>query len=83
MTFWKTFLSVTAAALIGLLLGGAFGYAAGKLTPDFFSQINPWTEVEPVGFATAGGATAGVLLGGALGGFGVLLQFLSEWKKKS
>lgn len=82
MTIWKTFLYVIAAALLGLLLGGAFGFAAGKLTPDFFSQIDPRSQVEPVGFATAGGATAGVLLGGALGGFGVLLQYLSEWKKK-
>jgi hypothetical protein len=82
MTIGKTFISVTLAALVGLFLGGFFGFIAGKITPDFFQHIIPWRDVEPVGFATFGGATAGVLLGGGLGCFGVLLQFISELRKK-
>jgi len=37
MTIRKTFITVTVAALVGLFLGGVFGFAAGKMTPDFFS----------------------------------------------
>ena len=83
MTIGKTFTTVTVAALVGLILGGMFGFAAGKMTPDFFRHLIPWQDVEPVGFATFGGATAGVLLGGGLGCFAVLLQFILEWRRKS
>ncbi len=82
MTIQKTFITVTLAALSGLLMGGLFGFVAGKMTPDFFRHLIPWQDVEPVGFATFGGATVGVLLGGGLGVFGVLLQFILEWKRK-
>lgn len=82
MTIRKVFIIVTVAALAGLLMGGLFGFAAGKMTPDFFRHIIPWQDVEPVGFATFGGATAGVLLGGGLGCFGVLIQFVSEFRRK-
>ena len=82
MTIGKTFITVTVAALTGLVMGGVFGLAAGRMTPDFFLHIIPWREVEPVGFATFAGATAGVLLGGGLGCFGVLLQFISELRRK-
>ena len=78
----QTFVSVTLAALTGMVLGGVFGFAAGKLTPDFFQHVIPWQDVEPVGFATFCGATIGVLLGGGLGCFGVLLQFILEWRRK-
>jgi len=80
---WKTiFAAVTAAALIGMVMGGAFGLAAGKLAPDFFRRLIPWQDVEPVGMATLLGATAGVLLGGALGCFGVLVQTAAQWKAR-
>ena len=82
MTIGRTFTTVTVAALVGLILGGMFGFAAGKMTPDFFRHLIPWQDVEPVGFATFGGATAGVLLGGGLGCFAVLLQFILEWRRK-
>jgi hypothetical protein len=82
MTIGKTFTTVTVVALVGLILGGMFGFAAGKMTPDFFRHLIPWQDVEPVGFAIFGGATAGVLLGGGLGCFAVLLQFILEWRRK-
>ena len=82
MTIRKTFITVTGAALAGLVMGGLFGFAAGKITPDFFRHIIPWQDVEPVGFATFGGAMVGVLLGGGLGCFGVLLQFIFELRRK-
>lgn len=82
MPIQKTFITVTAAALGGMFLGGLFGFAAGKIAPDFFRHVIPWQDVEPVGFATFCGATVGVLLGGGLGCFGVILQFILEWRKK-
>ena len=79
---WKhVFAVVTGCALVGLLLGGLFGFGSGRITPDFFRRLIPWQEVEPVGFATFLGATIGVLLGGGLGCFGILIQFLLEWRK--
>jgi hypothetical protein len=65
-----------------MVLGGLFGFASGKIAPDFFHHIIPWQDVEPVGLATFCGATAGVLLGGGLGCFGVLLQFVLQWKNR-
>jgi hypothetical protein len=78
---WKTiFAAVTITALIGMVMGGLFGLAAGKLAPDFFRRLIPWQDVEPVGMATLLGATAGVLLGGVLGCFGVVVQTAVQWK---
>lgn len=78
---WKTiFAAVTIAALIGMVMGGLFGLAAGKLAPDFFRRLIPWQDVEPVGMATLLGATAGVVLGGVLGCFGVIVQTAVQWK---
>jgi hypothetical protein len=82
MTIQKTFVIVTIAAAAGLILGGLFGFGAGKITPDFFRHILLWQDVEPVGFATFCGATAGVLLGGGLGCFSVMIQFIAECRKK-
>lgn len=73
---------VTCCALASMALGGLFGFAAGKITPDFFRHIIPWQDVEPVGMATFFGATAGVLLGGGLGCFGILIQFILQWRKR-
>jgi hypothetical protein len=83
MTTKHVFITVTAAALIGMVLGGLFGLAAGKLAPEFFKHFIPWHDVEPVGFAVFGGATVGVILGGGLGCFGVILQALTGSKKKT
>ena len=82
MTIKKIFITVTVAALVGLAMGGLFGFGAGKITPDFFRHVIPWQDVEPVGFATFCGATAGVVLGGGLGCFAVIVQFIFEWRRK-
>ena len=80
---WKhVFLVVAGCAITGMLMGGAFGFAAGKITPDFFRRIIPWQEVEPAGVATFFGAMTGVLLGGGLGCFAILIQALFPWKKE-
>jgi hypothetical protein len=83
MTDKKVFITVTAAALAGMVMGGLFGLAAGKMTPDFFRHIVPWQDIEPVGFAAFCGATAGVILGGGLGCFGVVLQSILERRNKT
>jgi hypothetical protein len=75
-------ITVSGAALAGMVLGGLFGYGAGKITPEFFRHMTVWRDVEPVGFATFCGATVGVLLGGGLGCFGVIIQLISELRKK-
>jgi hypothetical protein len=84
MTTWKKiFAVVTMTALLGMVMGGLFGLAAGRLAPDFFRHLIPWQDVEPVGFAILLGATVGVLLGGALGCFGIMLQTLLQWKARA
>ena len=78
MTWKNTFLKVTIGALLGMMLGGIFGFGAGTITPALFKRIIPWQEVEPVGSATFFGATVGVLLGGGLACFGIVLQMIAH-----
>jgi hypothetical protein len=73
-TFRGVFLAVTGAALLGMVLGGLFGLAAGALAPKLFAQMMIWPELEPLGTATVLGAIAGVLLGGGLGVFAIAVQ---------
>ena len=80
MNATKVFLLVTSSSMAGLVLGGLFGCAAGLLTPDLFRDIIPWRNVEPIGVATFFGAVAGVLLGGGLGVFAVVVQLFSAFK---
>ncbi len=82
MTIKTIFITVTCAALAGMVMGALFGFASGKLAPEFFRHVIPWQDVEPVGFAVVGGATVGVLLGGGLGCFGVIIQAVLEWRRK-
>ncbi|HBH54543.1 MAG TPA: hypothetical protein DDY91_21890 [Planctomycetaceae bacterium] len=65
-------------SLVGMLLGGLFGWGAGALTPSFFARIQPWGEVEPQGFAIVLGAFGGVLCGGALGTFALILELVAQ-----
>lgn len=81
---WKTvFLVVTGCSLAGMVMGALFGLASGLLAPNFFAHIIPWSDVEPVGVATFFGATAGVLLGGALGCFGLIIQTISHCRRRT
>ena len=74
---------VLAMAAVGLGLGGTFGYAAGRIAPSFFKNLMAFpgspNELEPVGTAAFLGATAGVVLGGGLGAFAVLMNVVSAW----
>ena len=78
MTWKDTFLKVTIGVFVGMVLGGIFGFGAGTITPELFKRIIPWQEVEPVGAATFFGATAGVVLGGGLACFGIILQMITQ-----
>jgi hypothetical protein len=74
--------TVTLLAIFGMLLGGAFGWAAGTVAPSFFASVMPWKDVEPVGFATVLGAFGGILCGGALGAFALILQATEAWRSR-
>lgn len=78
MTVTRVFLIVTAGALAGMVLGGLFGAGAAALAPGLFRALLPWVELEPTGSATVLGSIAGVLLGGALVAFGLVIQMLTE-----
>jgi hypothetical protein len=82
MAWQRTFFIVTGCALIGMMLGGLFGYAAGSIAPSFFRIFAPWPDVEPAGIATFFGATAGVMLGGGLGCFGILMQVIVDGRRQ-
>jgi hypothetical protein len=82
MTWKQIFLVVTGCALAGMVMGGLFGLAGGKMAPEFFRHIIIWQDVEPVGFAAFCGATVGILLGGGLGCFGIIIQLVTQWRKK-
>lgn len=78
---WTTiFACVTAGALAGMLMGGLFGLFAGSVAPKFFAHVIPWNDVEPRGIGTVFGSTVGVLLGGGLAVFGVMVQLFTKKK---
>jgi hypothetical protein len=77
LTVMSVFVTVTLGALIGMTLGGAFGFGAGSIAPDMFSKIIPWDTYEPVGTATVLGAAGGVFCGAALAVFGILMQLIA------
>lgn len=80
MKWTKVFACVSGGALIGMLMGGLFGYGSGTIAPDFFTHTIPWKPMEPKGLATFLGATAGVSLGGGVACFGILIQLVGEWR---
>ena len=79
-TFLGIVLRVTLMSLVGMVLGALFGWAAGCLAPTFFSRLQPWNSVEPIGLAVVLGAFGGVLCGGALGTAALVLQLLMTWR---
>ncbi len=82
MMLIRVIATVTAVALFGMLLGAAFGWGAATIAPSFFKSVMPWKEIEPVGFATVLGAFGGVMCGGALGVFALILQAIADWRKR-
>ncbi len=82
MTIGTILKVVNGSALAGLVMGGLFGVFAGSISADFFTHVIPWQDVKPVGFATFVGATVGVLLGGGMGCFAVLVRALLIWRDK-
>ena len=82
MNWKKIFVIVTCGALLGMVFGGLFGFGAAKLTPDFFRRVIPWNDLEPAGLATFIGATVGVLLGGGLACFGIIIQTVVHLQKR-
>ncbi|MFW6163099.1 MAG: hypothetical protein ACODAJ_10045 [Planctomycetota bacterium] len=75
---WAIFAFVTLGALIGMVMGGLFGYAAGRVAPTFFTHLVMWAELEPVGTATVLGAAGGVVCGGGLAVFAVAVWALGR-----
>jgi len=73
---------VTGVALFGMVLGAAFGWGAATIAPSFFMSVVPWKDIEPVGFATVLGAFGGVICGGALGAFALILEAVSACGKR-
>ena len=79
----RTIVTVTASALLGMALGGAFGYAAGRIAPGLFEyRVIPLEKIDPIATATVLGAAGGVFCGGALGAFAIMVQMIAEWKRK-
>ena len=82
MVLVRVVATVTGVALLGMLLGGGFGLAAGTIAPSFFVSVMPWKDIEPVGFATVLGAFGGILCGGTLGAFALILEAAEKWRSR-
>lgn len=78
MVAMRIVILVSITALAGMVMGGLFGLASGAMAPEFFAAIVPWLTLEPLGIATVLGGIAGVSLGGGLGVFAVLIEFLRD-----
>jgi hypothetical protein len=66
-----------AGAFLGMFAGGAFGAAAGVLVPDLFSTLVPGQPLPAVPTATVCGAAVGVVLGGCLICFAIVVELWS------
>jgi hypothetical protein len=82
MKWLRVYLIVTAGALVGMALGGVFGLGAGLLAPELFMHLIPWSDVEPLGAAIVCGAATGILLGGGLAVFALILQTVTTRRRK-
>lgn len=75
----STFLIVTTSALAGMLMGGLFGYAAGRIAPDFFELLLIKQTEDTLGTAIFLGSLGGLLCGGGLGVFAIVTQIAWTW----
>lgn len=82
MALIRVIATVTGVALFGMLLGAAFGWSAANIAPSFFASVVPWKDIEPVGFATVLGAFGGVVCGGTLGAFALILEAITSWRSR-
>lgn len=82
MRWQRVFLIVTGCSLAGMCMGGLFGFGAGRMAPELFRNVIPWKDVEPVGVAAFFGAAVGVILGGGLGCFAVIVQLIAEFRRQ-
>ena len=84
MTVIKVFVITIAGALLGMLMGGLFGAGAGMMAPNLFQMTIYLEELgNPVKSATVLGSTVGVLLGGSLAVFGIIVELLSQQKNEA
>ena len=82
ISIMRTILTVTATALLGMVLGGMFGFLAGHVAPGLFDLRITQVAIEkldPIAAATVLGASGGVFCGGALGAFAIIVQMIVEW----
>ncbi len=80
---FKTFLIVTSSALTGMVMGGLFGYAAGRIAPELFVLILISQTQNPIGMAVVTGSFGGLICGGALGAFAIVTELAWLWLRKS
>lgn len=86
MPWHRTFLIVTGCSLVGMCLGGGFGFGAAWLAPGLFELDLFDDSLEPAGVATVVGAFGGVFLGAGLAAGAVLLDLFTKrsgWNDKS
>jgi hypothetical protein len=70
----REFVLMLAAGLGSAALGGGFGSLVGWLSPEFISLLaHPHPVLSPVRFGAATGLIAGLLIGAAAMGFGLLV----------
>ena len=82
MKWFRTYIIVTAGALVGMVLGAAFGMGAGLLAPDLLNRLIPWPNVEPMAAAIVLGGAAGVFLGGGLAVFALIIPAVTSWRRQ-
>ena len=76
----REFVQIMIAALGSSIAGGLFGSLIGWLSPEFIDQLTrPQPILQPVRFAAATGLVAGLFIGAATMGFGLLVAALRAW----
>lgn len=66
-----------------MVMGGLFGYAAGRIAPELFVLILISQTQNPIGMAVVTGSFGGLICGGALGAFAIVTELVWVWLRKS